>query len=376
MRIIDTTLREGEQTVGVSFTLHAKKRIIDGLVGLGVDEIELGVVSKQNQELEELVAYVRSAHPEQSISLWCRCLENDIHHAVSLAPDVLSLSIPASDLHLATKMGKDRAWAKLRLARSLAIAAQAGMRKVSVGLEDASRADMGFVQLLAGIAKKGGAFRLRLADTVGIASPTTIAGLLAGVAQEGLELGLHCHNDFGMATANSITGFEHGAMWSDATILGLGERAGNSRLEEIASYLVLKCGAKYNVDGIASFSSYVARLAGRQIGVARPILGRDIFSCETGLHLQGLLTDPATYEPFAPERVGKKRRLYIGSKAGRRSVAITLKRLGVSHFDETKLGSLTSTIRERAASQRRALTDHEILHLARPFCPSIQLPSN
>lgn len=371
MRIIDTTLREGEQTAGVFFDYTVKKRIIDGLVQLGVDEIELGVASSENRDLVQLTKYLRTQYPAQAFSLWCRCRNEDIRYAVSLRPSVLALSIPASDLHLSKKIGKDRKWAMTRLRASLHFAAEEGANKIAVGLEDASRADTDFLFCLGKIAGQNGAFRLRLADTVGVASPLDIIRLMDELAGIGMELGLHCHNDFGMATANTITGMGMGAKWVDATILGLGERAGNGRLEEIISYLVLQKGRHYNLTGLASLSRYVASQVGRQIGPARPILGEEIFACETGLHLQGLMADPATYEPFPPEKLGKKRKIYIGQKAGRRSIAATLMRLGLSHPDEENLTNLTRNIRRMAFSQQRALTDHEITDLARAYSPSI-----
>ncbi len=365
MRIIDTTLREGEQAVGVSFDLAAKQRIIDGLVGLGVDEIELGIASALCPDVPRLCRYIRRRHPRQSFSLWCRCRAEDIDFAAALRPDIISLSIPASDLHLSKKLAKSREWAQKRLAESLKRAHGAGLKKIAVGLEDASRADHNFITELAGIAAQGRAFRLRLADTVGISSPADIGRLLRTLDGSPLESGVHCHNDFGMATANTINAFEQGATWADVTILGLGERAGNSRLEEVLGYLALKKQVgKYDLLGLNALSNFVAGLAGRDIGPARPILGAEIFSCETGLHLQGLLADPATYEPFAPERLGRKRIFRIGTKAGKRSVAATLRRLGLGCPDEISLISLTRDVRNMAGRQQRSLTDHELLDLA------------
>lgn len=371
MAIIDTTLREGEQTAGVVFNLEAKKQIINSLVQIGVEEIELGVASQANQDLVALARFIRSRHPGQAFSLWCRCHDEDIDYAASLKPDTLALCMPSSDLHLSKKLGKDRQWAKKALNQALKRAKQAGISTVAVGLEDASRADTDFIRILADIAVKRGAFRLRLADTVGIATPTTMVKMIQPLVGSGIEIGVHCHNDFGMATANTITALEHGARWADATILGLGERAGNSRLEEVVSFLALKGDKSYNLEGLPSLSAFVAEHSGRTITPARPIIGKEIFACETGLHLQGLMNDPATYEPFAPEKLGLTRKLTIGRKAGKRSVALTLKRLGLNHCDESGLAKLTKQIRDMAANHKRSLTDYEITNLAKPFCPSI-----
>jgi homocitrate synthase NifV len=361
VKIIDTTLREGEQSPGVFFDLRGKKAIIDGLVELGVDEIELGIANREDADLSLLATYMRESHPRQSFSLWCRCLPSDIAYGASLNPTCLALSIPASDLHLEKKFGKDRQWAVRLLRHSISQALAAGVSLVAVGLEDASRADPEFILELALAAEDAGAFRLRLADTVGISTPATITQMLSGLKGGNLELGVHCHNDFGMATANTITAFEQGAAWGDVTLLGLGERAGNSRLEEVLAYLVLRKGTgNYNLLGLRELSQLVAREIGRDISSFRPIIGGDLFSCETGIHLQGLLADPATYEPFDPGLVGAKRSLLIGSKAGKHSVAAVLDRLGLPRPDAEILTRLTCQVRALASEQRSFLADQEI----------------
>lgn len=364
MKIIDTTLREGEQAPGVYFDLGVKKEIVRRLADIGIDEIEIGIANSRNTDLEALAEYIRAIRPHQSFSLWCRCLEADIVHGISLRPDCLSLSIPASDLHLEKKLGKDRRWALRQLKLSIRQALAAGVPRVALGLEDASRADIAFVRELAQAAEGAGAFRLRLADTVGICTPTSIVRLLEGMSGVDMELGVHCHNDFGMATANTITALENGAVWGDVTLLGLGERAGNSRLEEVLAFLVLqkKTGA-YDLSGLSGLSRMVARESRQEISPSRPIVGSNLFSCETGIHLQGIMADPATYEPFDPEAIGASRTLLIGRQAGRRSILATLGRLGLPLPDEAGLAHLTQQIRFLAASLGRSLEDCEIIEL-------------
>ena len=364
MKIIDTTLREGEQATGVFFSLSAKQHILGELIQCGIDEVELGIVDPDSHTLAPLCSFCRTEYPHHSYSLWCRCLEKDIRWAAKLKPPILSLSIPASDLHLEKKLGKDRRWARQQLHHSIHISREAGIRKISVGLEDASRADPDFISELACIAAEAGAFRLRLADTVGIASPADIIVMLDTCTFAGLESAVHCHNDFGMATANSITALEHGAMWADVTVLGLGERAGNSRLEEVAAYLAIRKKAdRYNIRRIPELSRLVADLSNRKISAFRPIVGRELFACETGLHLQGLAGDPATYEPFTPALVGNTRKMLIGRKVGRRSVACCLRRLGLPEPNAGTLTRLTGEVRTLAADLKRPLDDHEIISL-------------
>lgn len=364
VKIIDTTLREGEQTPGVYFSLEVKKHIFSGLADIGVNEIEIGIANRENEDLEPLTEHIHKSFPQQDFSLWCRCIEADIKHAATLRPTCLSLSIPASDLHLKKKLGKDRNWALRHLKKSIQQALTAGIPKVAVGLEDASRADTAFILELAKAAEETGAFRLRIADTVGICSPVTISKLLYDMAGLQMELGVHCHNDFGMATANTIVALESGALWGDVTLLGLGERAGNSRLEEVLAFLTLqkKTGC-YDLAVLPALSRMVARESGQDISTSRPILGANLFSCETGLHLQGIMADPATYEPFSPETIGASRRLLIGRQAGRQSIAATLSRLGLPAPDDFHLTRLTRRIRSLAASRKHPLEDHEIIDM-------------
>ncbi|MDA3834856.1 MAG: hypothetical protein PF495_15830 [Spirochaetales bacterium] len=365
VQLIDTTLREGEQTPGVVFNIDMKKAIVQHLVAIGIDEIELGIASAKKEDMVQLTDWIHTAFPEQPFSLWSRCRTEDIYSAARLSPSVMALSIPVSDLHLERKLGKDRTWAKKQLASSIALALSCGVAKVAVGFEDATRADLSFVTQLAHVAHNSGAFRLRLADTVGVASPKQMAALLDAIACVGLQRGVHCHNDFGMATANTIASFEYGADWGDVTVMGIGERAGNSRLEEVVSYLTLQKGlAKYDLHSLQRLSRLVAHGAGRTISSARPILGEKLFTCETGLHVQGLMADPQTYEPFAPERIGAKRQILIGAKSGCRAIAATRQRLSLPSLNEMMLAKFTSRVRRVAHDLQRPLADHELVELA------------
>lgn len=363
-RLIDTTLREGEQTPGLHLRLATKKRIVAGLTQTAVDEIELGVVSAANPDLAALVRHLATHFPCQPFSLWCRCRADDIRLAASLRPTVLALSIPASDLHLQKKFNKDRAWARSQVATSIRQARELGLARVALGLEDASRADPAFLRELAVVARAAGAFRLRLADTVGIAEPAMMGELVQAVAGCGLEVAVHCHNDFGMATANTLHAFRNGALWGDATLLGLGERAGNCRLEEIMAYLVLQKGEKqYDLAALVKLCRQVARATGRDIVPHQPLLGADIFTCQSGIHQQGLLADPTTYEPFAPERVGATRKLLMGSGSGHHGLAAALARLQLPRPSRDELNALGLHLRRQAARLGRPLYDHELCRL-------------
>ncbi len=362
--IIDTTLREGEQTPGLLFSLTEKKCILDGLVKIGIDEAELGVSSKLHTCPNPLISYCRENHPQLKLSLWSRCRKEDIIHASELKPDIISLSIPVSDIHLQDRLLKDRTWAEKTMVTAIVLARQRGLA-VSVGFEDATRSDPVFLRQMARAAEQHGATRVRIADTVGIASPAQFAELITTL-QESLSrcrLAVHTHNDFGMATANAIAALESGASAVDAVVLGLGERTGCARLEEIAGYLSLARGvSSLKAEFLKPLSRYVAQIAGRNIAGNRPVVGDDIFTCETGLHLQGLQNRPHTYEPFNPERVQAERKLLFGAKSGRRAILQRMSRLNTSLAGELD-DSAMRTIRETATSLQRPLSDSELVEL-------------
>lgn len=363
-KVIDTTLREGEQSPGVSFTLSEKKSIIDHLAIIGIDEVEVGISSKLHPCTGPLIDYCRTHYPEMRVSLWSRCRENDIEYGVDAKPHIISLSIPSSDLHLQQRLNKDRSWAWATMTKGIQLAKERGFT-VSVGFEDATRADPFFLQEMALQAELVGADRIRLADTVGICSPGQTADIISRIKRKltTCSLGFHAHNDFGMATANSIAALEAGGRYVDVVALGLGERAGCARLEEIIGFLSLaRNNQSYRPEKLKPLAELVASLAERTIPPNRPIVGANIFSCETGLHLQGLQRNPETYEPFRPERVLAKRQLLFGAKSGRRSLEEKLRQLKIADFEELS-ESAVECIRKLSAGLKRPLNDSELQQL-------------
>ncbi len=362
--IIDTTLREGEQTPGLLFSLTEKQRILDGLVNIGVTEAELGVSSKLHPCPASLIDYCRIKHPKLKLSLWSRCREEDIIHALQLCPDILSLSIPVSDIHLQDRLQKDRTWAQKTMETTIDSARKKGL-EVSIGFEDATRSDPNFLIRMAKSAAEHGAVRIRIADTVGIASPAQFAGLVTILKKTlpSCQLAVHTHNDFGMATANAIAALEAGASFVDAVVLGLGERTGCARLEEIVGYLSLAKGiSRLKAEYLKPLARYVATITGRSIAGNRPVIGDDIFTCETGLHLQGIQNKPQTYEPFSPEKVQAERKLLFGSKSGRRAILQHMTQLNSSYTGELT-DRAVQTVREQATRLKRPLSDSELINI-------------
>ena len=308
---------------------------------------------------------LREMESPPRLALWCRCRDEDISYAARLRPDVLSLSLPASELHIRVRLGKNRAWVLARLQESVELARDLGIARLSLGVEDASRAEIGFFADLIDTAVALGVERIRLADTVGILTPGATAALVAGQHQlhPGVEFAFHGHNDFGMATANAVSALEAGAQWADVTVLGLGERAGCSRLEEVASLLTLVHRTKtYRLERLVPLCALVAEASGRTIPANHPLVGEAVFSCETGIHVHGLLADPATYEPFPPERLNSRRTILLGAKTGSRAVAGYLLRLGVQ-VPTDSLPGIVRHIRTLATRLGRPLREAEVRNL-------------
>lgn len=364
--LIDSTLREGAQSVGVHFSSGEKVRIAELLIKIGIEEIELGLASDAAQ-ISELLNTCRQIEGNTRFALWCRCRSDDVSAATELHPDVLSLSIPTSDLHLERRLHRNRQWAVDSLRRAIGQARAAKLAYISVGLEDASRADPEFLAELAREATAAGADRLRLADTVGTCSPARTQEMVKHLREQTpLPIGIHAHNDFGMASANTISALEAGAEWGDVSVLGLGERAGMARLEEVAGFLAL-CNHRpgYRTELLKTVCATVGRAAQRSVQPHHPVIGEAIFTCETGLHLQGLLREPSTYEPFDPQLVGSERQLLFGAKVGQRAVQDLL----ANHQQDATppmLKKITASIRARAKTKQRPLTAGEIITPAKP----------
>ncbi len=362
--LIDSTLREGAQTPGVMFSLAQKIAIAKAIAEIGIEEIELGVATRHDADLPALMAACRNFAQTPRLALWCRCRSEDIRYGASLGPDVLSLSLPASDLHISKRLGKSHAWVLATLRESVRLAKDLGLTVISLGIEDSSRANPEFLAKLIAAAVAAGVTRIRFADTVGILTPNSTSALIATWQRQypNLELAFHGHNDFGLASANAISALDAGAQWADVTVLGLGERAGCARLEELVGMLTLiKNEKNYRVERLGPLCAMVAEATGRAVAANHPLVGSAIFTCETGLHVQGLLADPVSYEPFPPERVNSRRTILLGAKTGSRAVAGHCARLGTPPL--TSLPAMVAKIRQRAAALGRPLLDAEIRRL-------------
>ncbi len=347
-RLLDTTLRDGEQAAGVAFDRAAKVEIARRLAGMGVGELEIGTPAMGPAEQRTIREILALDLPSRCWG-WCRCMAEDLDAAESAGLTAVSLSVPASSIHQAA-MGKTPEWVAVTLRRTLP-AARERFADVAVGLQDAGRADPAWrAELVARVADLGVA-RIRLADTVGTMSPSAVGAMVAEAraAAPNAQIGFHGHNDLGLATANALAALSAGAAWVDVTVGGLGERAGNAALEQVAVAVEVACGLSLEVDTtqLAGLCERVANLAGSPIPPERPIVGERAFAHESGIHVAGLLKDRRTYEPFEPERVGRgATRLVVGKHSGTAAVRHVLARAGI-RLDRAQAGRVLGCIRAR-----------------------------
>jgi len=362
MRVLDTTLREGCQRWRVYFPFKVKKGIAKRLIELGVEEIEIGVVGEE--KLKDLILSVRKLAENIKLSVWLRLKKEDIEKAAKLPEVGFNLGVPVSHIHLERRLRLSFEELFKRVEDLIGLASRYSPC-VTLGLEDASRAEKELIFQICKIALSSGAKRIRISDTLGIFTPLKLASLVKELKKKfpKAEIGFHGHNDFGLATANAITALIAGADWVDVSVLGLGERAGIAPLEEVVVYLYFqKNKTHYRIDLLPKLSRYVASYAGEVISEFKPVIGRKLFYCESGLHVEGLKKAPELYEPFPPEALGLKRKLSLGAKSGRAAVKALLKEWKLK-FPEEKLEFLVKKVRNLALKLKRPLDKQDLKNL-------------
>ena len=361
---IDTTLRDGEQAPGVVFSFTEKLRIAALLDGAGVPELEIGTPAMGETEVEEIRNLCRMGFKFKTLA-WCRANKYDILCASRAETNGVHISFPVSSI-LIKAMGKDKNWVMNQLIELIEFAMPM-FDYVTIGAQDASRSEIGFLKDFVCTAKAFGASRVRLADTVGILNPITTFELISAIrsVESELPLEIHAHNDLGMATANTVAAYMAGANCLSTTINGLGERAGNAPMEEVAMALELSAGIKSTLrtESFTELSVYVAQASKRVQSESKPIIGSSVLTHESGIHTNCLLKDRNTYQLISAASVGRKEDDFlIGKHSGKATLTHYLNEAHLP-IDDNVCKQLLSDIKEKAEALKRSLTKDELFAL-------------
>ncbi len=365
--LVDTTLRDGEQTAGVVFSNNEKLRIARMLDAIGVHQIEAGIPVMGGEE-KEVITQMTKMGLGSSIMAWNRANLSDVQQSLDCGVDAIAISISTSDIHIIHKLQTSREWVLENMTKAVKFAKENGVY-VSVNAEDASRSDLDFLIEFALRAKEMGADRLRYCDTIGTLEPFKTYDVISRLLEKtGIDIEMHTHNDFGMATANALAGLKAGAKFVGVTVNGLGERAGNAPLEEVAMALKHLFSLNLNVKtkDFRELSEYVARASGRPLPVCKPIVGDNMFAHESGIHADGVLKNPLTYEIFSPEEVGLERQIILGKHSGSKAIIMKFAEYGINLSDQ-EANELLPSLRTSTINLKRPPFDKEIMYFYEDF---------
>jgi len=367
VNIIDTTLRNGEQTAGVVFSKHEKIRIAKLLDEVGIPEIEIGTPSLGPAE-REIIKEIIASKPNCKLFTYCEADPANIAYAAECGIKNIIINISTSDLHLKVKYGKTRTWALNQLRETISEAKSNGLDFI-VSAEDATRTDLEFLLKMINIAQKKGAYRFRICDTVSRLDPfRTFLYINTILNTIDFPIEVYNHNDFGMATANAMAAIRAGASSLVTSVNGLGEGTGNAALEEIVMAL------KYleEVDlGMATskfreLSEYVAKASARAIPVWKAIVGTNVFAHESGIHADGVLKNPKNYEVFEPGEVGLTRQIVVGKHSGSHTILHKFKEFEIDLTDK-EATDILAMARLMSVDLKRPLFDKELMYIYKDY---------
>jgi homocitrate synthase NifV len=361
--IIDTTLRDGEQAPGVVFTLDEKLRIAAMLEDCGIKELEVGTPAMGADEIRMIREIVQAGFRFDKLC-WARAKEFDIEESSKTGANRINISFPVSDIQLSA-MGRNTDWVMKQLRPIISFARQR-FDFVAIGAQDASRANRQFLNEFISACLAEGVDRIRLADTVGTLNPFSTAQLFSSVSERFpfVDFEFHGHNDLGMATANSVAALLSGASSVSATVNGLGERAGNAFLEEIAAALKVSAGIDSGIHlaGMQELCRFVAEASSKPIYPSKPIVGDMICRHESGIHCNSLLKNELTYQPFRSSEIGRSAELVLGRHSGAGTIRYFLEKQNLKVTDE-QTALLTEQVKRLSFRRKRGLRMDELITL-------------
>jgi len=359
VKIFDTTLRDGEQAPGIALSPEDKVRIALALDDLGVDIIEAGFAASGETE-RNIISEVVKTNLDAKICSLARCVKGDIDAVIDSGAPMVHTFIATSELHMKHKLKMTPAEVKTKAIDIVEYAKSHGL-EVQFSCEDATRSDLGFMKdVLKGV-QSAKVDSINIPDTVGVITPRAM-GYLTGELKKDLKvpISVHCHNDMGLAVANSMAAIEAGATFCHVCMNGIGERTGNASLEEVVVNLFANYGIQtVDMSKIGQTSKLVERITGFSIARNKPIVGKNAFAHESGIHVHGVMSNSLTYEPFLPEMVGADRAFIIGKHSGAHSVQGRLDALGIK-FPAEHMPDLLATIKKIAIGGKM-IDDAEML---------------
>jgi len=363
IRIVDTTCRDGEQMPGISFTVAEKLEIGMKLEEMGVEQLE--TFATYNESDKCCAKLLKAQSSSISIMGWNRMVKADIEDSLAHGVDAVSISTDTSDIALEHKLKITKDQQLERLVECVEFAKDHGVY-VCFNAGDATRTSIDYLVDFASAGLDAGGDRFRICDTIGVLTPEVSRTLIDSVMSAvKIDIELHAHNDFGLAVANALAAceaastFDDRRLWISTTVNGLGERAGNVSLEVFVMNLLTHYGVeRYKTEHILPLCKYVEKASGLPIPLNYPIVGENMFTHKSGIHVDGVLKDPRLYEAFDPAKLGMQRKIVLGKHSGRASIKHKLDQLGLS-VPSNAIELIRAEVGRTGESKKRNITDEE-----------------
>lgn len=363
INIIDTTLRSGEQTAGVVFSKHEKIRIARLLDEIGIPEIEIGTPGLGKTETD-IMTEVINTRLDAKLFAYCEADPKNIGIAAETGIKNIIINISTSDIHIKKKYKQNRTWVVNKLKESIRAAKKLELDFI-ISAEDATRTDLEFLLKIISIARKKGALRFRICDTVSKFDPfRTFLNINTIKSSIDFPLEVYNHNDFGMATANAMAAIRGGASSLVASVGGLGDGTGNAAMEEIVMALRYLENIELGIETtrFRELAEYVSKASARAIPIWKAIVGTNVFAHESGIHADGVIKNPKNYEVFNPSEVGLTRQLVVGKHSGSHTILHKFREFDIELSDK-QASDILALARSMAVDLKRHLFDKELVYI-------------
>lgn len=372
--IVDTTCRDGEQMPGISFSIDEKVEIAKILEAMGVEQLE--TFATYNDSDKKCAKLLEKVTGPISVMGWNRMVKADIEDSIGNGVDAVSISTDTSDIALEHKLKITRAQQIEKLVDCVEFAKAHGVY-TCFNAGDATRTDIDYLIEFAKAGKSAGGDRFRICDTIGVLTPATSKRLIEAVMSAvDIDVEFHAHNDFGLAIANALAACEAAAafdarkLWVSTTVNGLGERAGNVSLEILVMNLLSHYGiTKYGTEHLLPLCRHVEKASGLGIPLNHPIVGENMFTHKSGIHVDGVLKNPSLYEAFDPLKLGMTRKIALGKHTGKASIKYKLDALGLT-ASVTDMEAIRQEVNRVGEVKKKNLTDEEFMEIFRTVIAS------